>query len=332
MKALQLTESKANPLQFVELPKPEPKMGEVLIQLKASALNRRDYWISKGKYPKIQPNVTLGSDGCGIVVETGDNVSQEFLNQEVVINPNINWGDNPVVQSSKYHILGMPTNGTFAEFITVPADRIFLKPKHLSSEQASALPLAGLTAFRSIFTHGEIKKESTVLISGVGGGVAQFAFLFAKAVDSQVFVTSGNNEKIQKILDAGATGAINYKIENWETELAQTSKGFDIVIDSAGGEGFSNFIRMMKPAGRIVFYGATKGVPPNLDLHRAFFRQIRIQGSSMGNDLEFEQMLQFIENHKIEPFVDSVTPFENIHSAFDRMAKNEQFGKLVVKF
>merc|ERR1711991_216293 len=149
MKALQLTERKANPLQFVELPKPEPKMGEVLIQLKASALNRRDYWISKGKYPKIQPNVTLGSDGCGIVVETGDNVSQEFLNQEVVINPNINWGDNPVVQSSKYHILGMPTNGTFAEFITVPADRIFLKPKHLSSEQASALPLAGLTAFRS---------------------------------------------------------------------------------------------------------------------------------------------------------------------------------------
>jgi len=332
MKALQLTGNKENPLAFVELPMPEPKAGEVLVQLKASALNRRDYWIREGMYPGIRPNVTLGSDGCGTIVKLGENVSESLLNQEVVINPNQNWGENPIVQSDEYTMLGMPSNGTFAEYLAVPVDRVHPKPAHLTSEEAAALPLGALTAYRAVFTHAEVKEGDSVLISGVGGGVAQFAFLFAQTLGAKVFVTSGSEEKSQKVLDAGAAGAVNYKSEDWDKQLKKISGGFDAVIDSAGGDGFSKFVRIMNPAGRIVFYGATRGVPPKLDVFTAFFRQVRFQGSTMGNDIEFEKMLQFIGDHKLKPFVDSVRPFDEILDAFEIMAKNTQFGKLVVRF
>ncbi len=318
-------------IKIVEKEAPKPAHGEVLIKISAVALNHRDQFIREGKYPGIREGAILGADACGKVIEVGINVDPKWRNESVVINPNINWGDNALVQSAKYHILGTPSHGVFAEYICIPADRIALKPGFLSESQAAALPLAGMTAYRAIFHHGQLKENDKVLISGVGGGVAQFAFQFAMAAGAQVFVSSGNTEKIDAASEFGALAAFNYKNQDWPKQAKEVAGGFDLVIDSAGGDALNDLIKLMNPAGRIVFYGATLGKPAQLDVHRMFWNQITLQGSTMANDEEFNQMLAFVEKHQISPIIDSFTPFDEIINAFDRMKEGKQFGKLVVE-
>ncbi len=317
------------PLKFIDKPIPEPKAGQVLVQIKAAALNHRDQWIREGKYPGIQHGTTLGSDGAGVVSALGDDVDNSWLNKEVIINPNRNWGSNPNAQSAAYNILGMPSDGTLAEYVLVEVDRLVEKPAHLTFEESAAIPLGGLTAFRAVFNHGQCSAGKNVLISGVGGGVAQFAFLFALSVGANVWITSGNEEKISKCIELGAKGGFNYKSSAWQKDAKQTG-GFDLVIDSAGGDQINDFIKLMNPSGRIVFYGATNGVPSKLDLHRMFWSQVTLQGSTMGNDDEFVQMVELINQYQIKPIIDSVRPFDEAISAFDEMKAGKQFGKLVI--
>jgi len=330
MKALTLVE--AGKLAIVDIDRPNPDKNQVLVKLHAAALNKRDQFISQSKYPNIQLNCVLGSDGAGQVVEVGESVDSSWVNQEVIINPNINWGEDEAVQSHDYSILGMPSNGTFAEYVVVNEDRLVEKPEHLTAEESAAFPLGGLTAFRACFTHGKINKNDNVLISGFGGGVAQFAFQFAKAKGANVFVTSGDETKRQKAISMGATEAYDYKEQGWYKNAWKTKGGFDVVIDSAGGDQVNDFIKIMKPAGRIVFYGATNGLPSSIDLYRMFWNQITLQGSTMGNDREFIEMIEFIDQHKIKPVIDSVRSIDEIISAFDDMKNNQKTGKLVVKF
>ena len=328
MKALCITDQK-EPLQFTNKEVPVPKAGEVLVRIKAAALNHRDQWIREGKYPNIQMGTTLGSDGAGIVSAVGEGVEEEWLNREVIINPNRSWGENPLVQSTEYNILGMPKDGTLAEYVLVEAHRLVPMPEHLSFAEASAIPLGGLTAFRAAFHHGQCSAGKNVLISGVGGGVAQFAFLFAVHAGARVWVSSGSEEKIEQCLTLGAEGGFNYKSDSWTKEARQTG-GFELVIDSAGGNQVNDFVKLMKPAGRIVFYGATNGLPEKVDLYRMFWNQITLQGSTMGNDKEFAEMVTFINQHKLKPIIDSVRPLDEVLSAFDEMKAGKQFGKLVL--
>lgn len=328
MKALTLTEP--GTIALIEKEKPQPQKGEVLVRIKAAALNRRDQWIREGKYPGIQTGVTLGSDGAGVVEAAADDVDQSWLGKEVIINPNINWGENPVVQSASYTILGMPVDGTFAEYICVKADRLAAKPGLLTFAQAAALPLGGLTAYRAVFTNGGLKKGEKVLISGVGGGVAQFAFQFAHAAGADVWITSGSDEKISFAVEQGAMGGFNYKEEDWHKGAKKTSEGFNLIIDSAGGDQLNQLIDTLLPAGRLVFYGATAGVPSRLNLHKLFWLQARLQGSTMGNDEEFHEMVRYVEEHRIEPFMEDPLGFENIVEAFDRLKEGGQLGKVVV--
>lgn len=330
MKALLLVDHPDHNLKISEVEKPQAAEGQVLVRIKAAALNRRDQWIRQGMYPNIQFNTILGSDGAGVIEAIGAGVSEELMGKGVLINPNINWGDNPAVQAPDYHIVGMPTHGTFAEYMVVNAAQVFEKPSHLSFEDAAALPLGGLTAYRAAFHHGKITAGQKVLISGIGGGVAQFAFQFALAAGAEVYVTSGQPEKLDKAMAMGATGGFNYKTEGWQKTALKASGGFDCVIDSAGGDQLNDFIKMMRPAGRIVFYGATNGMPAKLDLFRMFWNQITLQGSTMGNDQEFAEMIRFVSDKEIVPAVDSVRPFNDIVSAFDDMKAGKQFGKLVV--
>ena len=331
MKGLLITDHKEEPLQLAEIEKPIVGVGQVLIHMKAVALNRRDQWIRQGMYPNIQFGTVLGSDGAGIVSAVGEGVSNDWLNKEVIVNPNVNWGDDPKAQSAEYSVLGMPTHGTFAEYITVGIDRLIDKPRHMTWSEAAALPLAGLTAYRALFHHGEVSKGKNVLISGVGGGVAQFAFQFSLAAGANVYVTSGNQEKLDKCISMGAKGEYSYKEEGWFKKAHQETGGFDVVIDSAGGNQLNDFIKIMKPAGRIVFYGATNGTPQKLDMFRMFWNQITLQGSTMGNDQEFKEMVSFVNDHQLKPIVDSVRPFDQMLSAFNDMKAGKHFGKLVVK-
>lgn len=327
MKALVLTGP--GQLNWKEVDKPALSPGKALVKMKAIALNRRDEWIKQGKYPNIRYDVILGSDGSGVVDSVGDEKDDSWMGREVVINPNIDWGPDPDVQSKKYGILGMPVNGTFAEYCLVDIDRLQPKPFHLDFLQAAALPLGGLTAFRALFRQGELKAGQNVLISGFGGGVAQFAFLFARAAGANVYVTSGSDEKIARALKMGAKGAYNYKKESNYSDLWKTKGGFNLIIDSAGGDQVNNFIKILRPSGKIVFYGATNGLPSKIDLYRMFWNQLSLQGTTMGNDYEFSEMLTFVGKQQIRPMIDSIRPFSKLAESFADITLSNKVGKIV---
>ncbi len=329
MKALVLTGP--GQIDWKEVDKPALSTGKALVKMKAIALNRREEWIRQGKYPNIRYGVILGSDGSGVVDAVGDEKDNSWIGQEVVINPNIDWGPDPDVQSKKYGILGMPVNGTFAEYCLVDVDRLQPKPFHLDFLQAAALPLGGLTAFRALFRQGELKAGQNVLISGFGGGVAQFAFLFARAAGANVYVTSGSDEKIARALKMGAKGAYNYKKESNYSDLWKTKGGFNLIIDSAGGDQVNNFIKVLRPSGKIVFYGATNGLPSKIDLYRMFWNQLSLQGTTMGNDYEFSEMLTFVGKHQIRPMIDSIRPFSKLAESFADITLPNKVGKIVFK-
>lgn len=330
MKALLLVDESLDKIAIREIDRPVPKEGEVLIEMKAAALNHRDQWCRIGMYPGLKYDTVLGSDGAGKVVEVGKDVEAKWLNQEVIVNPNINWGTSEAAQSSSYHILGMPTNGTFAEYLVVNQDRLMTKPAHLDFHSAAALPLGGLTAFRAVFTKANIQSGQKVLVTGIGGGVAQFAYQFAAAAGAEVFVTSGNQDKLDKVIKHGAVGGFVYKDEQWVKSALKETGGFDAIIDSAGGASMNDYLKLIKPGGRMVHYGSTTGLPKGLDMFRLFWSQASIHGSTMGSDSEFVRMCEFVTEHKIEPIVDSVRVFDEIVSAFDEMHDGRQMGKLVV--
>jgi zinc-binding alcohol dehydrogenase/oxidoreductase len=332
MKALLLVDEADDKIRLGKIVNPKVESNDVLIKMQSAALNHRDQWCREGMYPAIEYGSVLGSDGCGIVVEVGNKVDECWINKTVIVNPNINWGDDPNVQSDAYQILGMPVNGTFAEYLVVPIHRIKEKPKHLSTENAAALPLGGLTAYRAVFNKGQVKAGSKVFVSGIGGGVAQFAFQFCKAVGAEVYTNTGSDVKKKQALELGAKAVFNYKDEDWVNQSIKATGEFDVIIDSAGGNNMNHHLKMIKRGGNIVYYGSTTGMPKNFDIFRLFFSQAAIHGSTMGSDIEFEKMLDFVDTHKINPIVDSVRPFEEIVSAFDEMKAGKQFGKLVMKF
>ncbi len=310
---------------------PHPAAGEVRVALKASALNRRDYWITVGAYPRIRFPVISGSDGAGVVDAVGEGVDSALIGREVVLYPARNWGSDPRCGGPDFRVLGMPDQGTLAEYICVPVGDIVDKPPHLSWIQAAAFPLAGLTAWRAVVTHGEVQRGQKVLVTGIGGGVATFALLWAKYLGAEVYVTSGSDEKLAQAAGLGARGGVNYRQTGWGKALRELCGGFDLVIDSAGGEVVNTTLNALNNGGRYVFFGATLGNPPEgLEMAKLFFRQIRIQGSTMGTPEEFAAMVAFINKHGIEPVVDQICKLEDAPEAYRRMAVGDQMGKLVV--
>lgn len=328
MKAIVL-ESAENPVVYKEVEKPVAGPGEVLVKIKAAALNRRDYCITIGKYAGIKYPTILGADGAGIVAEAGEG-AEDWLNKEVVINPSHNWGEHPEYQGKDFKILGLPDDGTLAEYVKVKVEYLLPKPAHLTFEQTAALPLAGLTAYRALFTKARIKKGDKVLIVGVGAGTGTFLLQMAVAAGCQVFVTSGTSEKLARAKQLGAAAGVNYKAQDWAEELKHLAGGFDAVIDSALGDGFAQIPDLCNPGARIVFFGGTAGNIPEMNGRAIFWKQLQILGTTMGTQEEFKAMLDFVTEHQIVPVVDEVFPIAHAKSAFDKMADSSQFGKLVI--
>lgn len=330
MNALCLQQPKSN-IVYTQLPIPEIDKDEVLVKVKAAALNHRDVYITQGLYPGVETPVILGSDGSGVVKKIGSKVNKKWIDKDVIINPGIGWEHKSPVQPLDYSILGMPQDGCLAEYIKVKANQIFEKPEHLSFEQAAALPLAGLTAYRALFSKANCKKDEHVLISGIGGGVALMAFQFALAITKNIFVTSGSEDKINKAISLGAKGGISYKTDNWHKELIKKSNSlFDVIIDSAGGDGFSKFIDLAQMGGRIAFYGGTRG-KFTINPQKMFWKQLTVLGSTMGSNEEFKEMLDFVNKYKIEPVVEKVWDLKDGVEAFEYMNQGKQFGKIVLK-
>lgn len=331
MKGLVFDDRNSNKISIEEVSLNPLATDEVKVKIHAAALNHRDQWCREGRYPNLKNGVILGSDGAGEVVEIGGQVDPKWLHKEVIMNAAMNWGVDDKAQSSAFQIMGMPTHGTLAEYIHVKADRLVLKPPHLSLEEAAALPLAGLTAYRAVFYHGQVNPGDRVLVTGFGGGVAQFAAQFAQKAGAIVYTTSGSTQKIRIALQHGIKGGFDYNDLDWAVKAKKETGGFDLVIDSAVGDTLNTLIKVIKPGGKLVVYGATLGNPTGLDMRRVFWNQITIQGSTMGSDKDFKNMVDFVNIHKMAPVLDSVYSFEDAIQAFDKMKEGKQIGKIVIK-
>jgi len=318
MKAIVLKDANTTPT-FSDFPI-KKEVDKVKVELHASAINHRDLWIIKGQYAGIKYPIILGSDGVGLLD-----------GKKVIINPGQNWGNNQNVQSKDFKILGLPDNGTFAEYVYVDKKYIYPAPKHLTDFEAAALPLGGLTAFRALFTRAKIKKGEKILISGIGGGVALFAMQFAVAAGLEVYVSSSSDDKIEKAIALGAKNGINYTVENWYKNLIAMSGGIDVIVDSAAGPDFNNYLKVINPGGRLVVYGGTRGNIQNLSPQILFWKQVSILGSTMGSDKDFTDMLDFVNKYKIKPVLDSLYDLQDFNIALNRMKTGIQFGKIVLR-
>src|SRR5215203_1239182 len=334
MKAVRLHELEGpDELVYEEVPEPEPGPGETVVRLRAAALNRRDLFATYGQYPGVTPGILPripGSDGSGEVVARGEGAEGPDEGTEVVINPALYWGDNPRIPGKDYRILGIPDDGTFAQFVKVPADHVFPKPSHLSHEEAAAIPLAALTAYRALFTRGQLQEGETVFVPGIGGGVATFLVQMASAVGATVFVSSGSDEKIEKAKELGAEGGVNYNSEDWTKELKEMSGGVDLSVDSIGGEVFNTLIQLANPASRIVVIGATAGPAPKAMTISIALKNLDVFGTAMGTTQEFGDMLQFYEEHELHPIINETFPLEEATTAQQHMEEGKGIGKIVL--
>src|ERR687895_2812436 len=334
MKAVRLHELEGpDELVYEEVPEPEPGPGETVVRLRAAALNRRDLFATYGQYPGVTPDTLPripGSDGSGEVVARGEGAEGPDEGTEVVINPALYWGDNPRMPGKEYRILGIPDEGTFAEFIKVPADHVYPKPSHLSHEEAAALPLAALTAYRALFSRGNLQEGETVLVPGIGGGVATFVVQMAKAAGATVFVTSGSDEKIERAKEFGAEGGVNYNSEDWSKELKSMAGGVDLSVDLIGGEAFNALVSLAKPGGRIVAVGATAGPTPKAMTIRIALKHLDVLGTAMGTNEEFGAMLDLYAEHGLRPVINETYALEETAAAMQYIEEGKGIGKIVL--
>jgi NADPH:quinone reductase-like Zn-dependent oxidoreductase len=266
-----------------------------------------------------------------VVLETGEGVDSGWQGREVVINPALRWGGSAAVQGEGFAILGMPDDGTFAEAVAVPAAQLFPRPEHLAFDEAAALPLAGLTAYRALFRQGGLARGETVLVTGIGGGVAVLALQLAAAAGARVLVTSSSRGKIARALELGAAAGADYTEDGWAKRLRAEHGPVDLIIDGAGGAGYAALLDLAAPGGRVVSYGATAGSPERFDLFKLFWKQLRVVGSTMGSPEDFQGMLDLVCAHRIRPVVDGVFPLAEGNRAVESMERSPQFGKLVLR-
>ena len=308
--------------------------GEAVVRLKAAALNHRDVWIRSGTGAYaggFKQRVILGSDGAGEVVSVGTGGAASLVGQAAVINPSLDWGEVDLAQGPSFRILGLPDDGTYAQMVRVPVTNIHQKPAGLSFEEAAAIPLAALTAYRAVASRARVQKGETVLVTGIGGGVSTFALQIAAHLGARVLVTSGSDAKLARARELGAAGGANYRTQDWAREIVALSGGGpDVVIDSVGGETFAKCVEILKPGGRIASFGATTGAVKDFVLRNLFWKQATLLGTTMGSPREFAAMLELFGQGGLRPVVDKTFPLADAAAAHRRMEEARQFGKIVL--
>lgn len=301
-----------------------PKRGEVRVKLKVAGLNHRDLFTLVRHQPD-EPPLIIGSDGAGIVESVGEGVSNVKVGDEVVLNPGLGWEKNSDAAPPGFEIIGHPDHGTFAEYIVVPAENAIPKPKNLTWEEAGVFSLAALTGYRALFTKGKVQPGMTVLIPGIGSGVATFLLQFAKAAGATVYVTSRSKEKCEKALELGADKAFDSN-DDWNNALG--GEKVDLVIECVGAATFNKSLDQLRPGGTIVTFGASAGDVVEFNLRKFFYGQYTLCGSTMGSREEYMEMLTFIEKHNIHPVIDTIFELKDYEKAFARLEKGEQLGKI----
>ncbi|PTU19585.1 hypothetical protein P175DRAFT_0483157 [Aspergillus ochraceoroseus IBT 24754] len=338
------------PLSLQTLPQPTPQGTELLVRMTAAALNHRDVFLRQHLYPGVTFDVPMGADGVGTVVGAGPGVlnPERWQGKRVILNPGVGWKDSPdgPEDPTGYKIMGgtkFYNKGTLQDYITIEESELEEAPEHLSDAEAAALPLAGLTGWRALVSKAGEKNSSkgaAILITGIGGGVALSTLLFAVARGADVYVTSSSEEKLQKAIELGAKGGVNYKEDGWEKKLLGMlpggKKNFDAIIDGAGGDSVEKSVKLLKTGGILSVYGMT--VSPVMPFTMtAVLKNIDVRGSTMGSRKEFKDMVEFVKSHKIHPVVSRTVQAElsdvaALDGLFQDMKDSKQFGKLVFEF
>lgn len=341
MKASYLTEhGDIEVLQYGDLPDPRPQAGEVLVQIKAVAMNHLDLWIRKGMpHLKHEYPLILGSDMCGVIVECGEGVSHVHVGQKVLIHPAISCGLCEACSKGwdnlcpKYQILGEHINGGYCEFITVPERNILPYPEKLNFHEAACVPLVFLTAWQMLVVRGKIRPGQLLLIHGAGSGMGSAGIQIAKLFNCTVITTAGSDEKLQKAKELGADYGINYKKENFFEAVTHIAgkQNIDLVFEHIGQAMWNDSIKSLKWGGILVTCGATTGFKVETDLRHIFFRQIQVLGSTMGSRGEQFDILRHIESGKLKPILDKVFSLREAKEAHRYLEASEQFGKVVLE-
>jgi zinc-binding alcohol dehydrogenase/oxidoreductase len=334
MRAARLTAFGDPPeFELVAIADPVPGEGEVVVDVVAAALNRRDPWIwlTSGYCPLP---VTLGSDGAGVVSTVGPGVEGIAPGDEVSIDPTLSWGDDETHPTDAFDILGAPTEGTFAERVVVPAANVAPRPSRLSWEECAALNLSGLTAWRAGVTCAQAGRGRDILVTGAAGGVASLAVQIAAALGSHVWVTSSSDEKLERARALGAVDGYRYDDLEWpdRARAATGGKGLDAVIDSYGAAGsWEQCLRALRRGGTLVSYGDTGGAETTVTVAEVYWEWRRVVGTSMGSPREFRAMLDHVRTAVWRPVVDRVYPLAEIDRAARRLGEPDRFGKVVLR-
>jgi zinc-binding alcohol dehydrogenase/oxidoreductase len=297
-------------LRYEEVADPVPETGEVLISLRAASLNHLDLWVRKG-LPSVPKPRILGADGAGIRLDTGE---------RVVINPGLEQGNVITV-------IGEHTDGTHAELIAVPETNVFPLDDAISFEIAAAFPLVYETAFRMLVTRAQLQAGEWVLIWGIGGGVATAAFEIARAIGARTLVTSGSAAKLQRAREWGADLAVPHAEA---VAAAKEVGGIDLVVETVGEATWKDSLAAVKPGGRVVVCGATSGPNPPAQLHRFWWKQLTIYGSTMGTRVDFLGAYDLVRSGRARVHVDSTFPLPETRAAHERLEAGEQLGKIVL--
>lgn len=317
-------------VRVTEVPIPVPAPGEVRVAIRAASVNHREMWIARGLYPGMNLPTTMGCDGAGVVEMLGEDVTGAAVGDEVVIYPGLDWGANRHAPQAAFGLLGMPHAGTIAEYVCVPAESLAPKPAHMTFEEAAATVLTGLTAWRALMFKGQLKAGETLLISGVGGGVATFGLAFAVALGAKVYVTAENEEVLARAIEMGALGGVLYTDPEWRKAIGKLTGGVDVVLDGAPAPSFANYVRAINPGARIVIYGSTAGDKFEITATGIFLKSASIVGSQVGDPQDFREMLAFVEQHQIKPVIERSFPLAEAREALLYLENEHTFGKVVV--
>jgi NADPH:quinone reductase-like Zn-dependent oxidoreductase len=327
-------------LEYADVPDPRIRADEVLIEVKACALNHLDIFV-RGGLPGIEiplPHI-LGNDIAGVVREVGELVTWAKRGDEVMVNPGVSCGHCDACLSGEdnlcreYDIMGYRRNGGYAELVAVPGVNIVPKPPELSWEEAAALPLVTVTAWHMLVTRVNVQPGETVLVHAAGSGVGSIAIQIAKLRGARVITTASTGEKLEKARELGADEAINYTQADWPKEVRRLTdrKGVDVVVEHTGAATWPGSISSLKNNGRLVTCGATSGYDARTDLRQVFYRHLNILGSFMGSKAELLEALKFVREGKIRAVVDRVLPLSEARQAHEVIENRAQFGKVVLK-
>jgi NADPH:quinone reductase-like Zn-dependent oxidoreductase len=309
-------------LRYEDVEDPVAAEGEVLIRLRAASLNHIDLWVRQG-LPSVPKPRTLGADGAGVVASLGPGVDSFSEGDRVVINPGLDDGAR---------IVGEHMDGTHAEFVALPADNVYAIPNGLSFEEAAAFPLVFETAYRMLVTKARLAEGEWVLLWGIGSGVASAAFVLAKALGARTIVTSSSSEKLARARELGADAAVNHVQDDVSAAVKEATegKGADVVVEHVGEATWKTSLQAAGSNARITVCGATSGPNPPAQLHRIWWKQLTVYGSTMGSKEDFEGAYELVASGAARPIVDRVFPLEKTAQAHEYLEEGRQFGKVIL--